>query len=100
MVDNFAILFNCTIRLNDGSNLSWGLMLCLCSDPLLVFFCFGIQLYVLLCPYLCFVSFLYIDLYVLGVDASISYGYFMLTKHLCVLFHIRFKGGVGTVKLV
>ena len=29
-------------------------------------FCYGIQLYVLLSPYLCFISFLYLDLYVLG----------------------------------
>ena len=37
------------------------------------FFCPGIQLYVLLSPYLCFISFLYLDLDVLGDDASISY---------------------------
>ena len=36
------------------------------------FFCSGIQLYVLLSPYLCFISFLYLDLYVLGDDAWIS----------------------------
>ena len=50
----------------------------------LVFFCSGIQLYLLLSPYLCFISFLYLDLYVLGDDASISKGYFMQTKYLCV----------------
>ena len=38
---------------------------------LLDFFCSGIQLYVLLSPYLCFISFLYLDLYVLGEDAWI-----------------------------
>ena len=38
--------------------------------------------------YLCFISFLYLDLYVLGDDALISYGSFMQTKHLCVLVHI------------
>ena len=32
---------------------------------LLDFFCSGIQFYLLLSPYLCFISFLYIDLYVL-----------------------------------
>ena len=32
---------------------------------LLDFFCTGIQFYVLLSPYLCFISFLYLDLYVL-----------------------------------
>ena len=30
------------------------------------FFSSGIQLYVLLTPYLCFISFLYLDLFVLG----------------------------------
>ena len=39
---------------------------------LLDFFCSGIQLYVLLSPYLCFISFLYFDFYVLGDDAWIS----------------------------
>ena len=39
---------------------------------LLDFFCSGIQFYLLLKPYLCFVSFLYLDLYVLGDDALIS----------------------------
>ena len=36
------------------------------------FFCSGIQFYVLLSPYLCFISFLYLDLYALGDDAWIS----------------------------
>ena len=39
---------------------------------LLDFFCSGIQLYVLLSPYFCFISFLYLDLYVLGDDLLIS----------------------------
>ena len=39
---------------------------------LLDFFCSGIQLYLLLSPYLCFIFFLYLDLYVLGDDALIS----------------------------
>ena len=34
------------------------------------------------------ISLLYLDLYVLGDDALISYGYFMQTKYLCVLIHI------------
>ena len=34
------------------------------------------------------ISFLYLDLYVLGDDALISKGSFMQTKHLCVLIHI------------
>ena len=39
---------------------------------LLDFFCSGIQFYLLLSPYRCFISFLYLDLYVLGDDALIS----------------------------
>ena len=39
---------------------------------LLNFFCYGIQSYLLLSPYLCFTSLLYLDLYVLGDDALIS----------------------------
>ena len=39
---------------------------------LLDFFCSGIPFYLLLSPYLCFVSSFYLDLYVLGVDALIS----------------------------
>ena len=59
------------------------------------FFCSGIQFYLLLSPYLCFISFLYLDLYVLGDDALISLGSFMQTKHLRVLIHIWSKGEVG-----
>ena len=51
-------------------------MLWLLSGPpgfnLLDFVCSGIQFYVLLSPYICFISFLYLDLYVLGGDAWIS----------------------------
>ena len=36
---------------------------------LLDFFCSGIQYYLFLSPYLCFISLLYLDLYVLGDDA-------------------------------
>ena len=39
---------------------------------LLDFFCFGSSFYLLLSPYLCFISFLYLDLYVLGDDAFLS----------------------------
>ena len=44
---------------------------------LLDFFCSGIQFNLLLSPYSCFISLLYLDLYVLGDDALISYGSFM-----------------------
>ena len=40
-------------------------------------------------------SFLYLDLYVLGDDALISKGSFMQTKHLCVFVHILTMGEVG-----
>ena len=36
------------------------------------FLCSGIQFYLLFSPYLCFISLLYLDLYVLGDDALIS----------------------------
>ena len=39
---------------------------------LLDFFCSGIQFYLLMNPYICFISLLYLDLYVLGDDALIS----------------------------
>ena len=55
---------------------------------LLDFFCSGIPFYVLLSSYLCFISFLFLDLYVFGDDALISYGSFMQTKHLYGLIHI------------
>ena len=35
-------------------------------------FCSGIYFYLLLSPYFCFISFLCLDLYVLGDDALIS----------------------------
>ena len=55
---------------------------------LLDFFCSGIQFNLLLSPYPCFISLLYLDLYVLGDDALISEESFMQTKYLCVLIHI------------
>ena len=39
---------------------------------LLDLFCSGIQFYLLLSPNRCFISLLYLDLYVLGDDALIS----------------------------
>ena len=51
-------------------------MLWLLSGPqgvnLLEFFYSGVKVYLLLSPFLCFMSFLYLDLYVLGDDALIS----------------------------
>ena len=39
---------------------------------LLDFFCSSIQFYLLWSPYLCFISFLYLDVYVLGDAALIN----------------------------
>ena len=55
---------------------------------LLDFFCSGIQFYLLLSPYLCFIPLLYLDLYVLGDEALISKGSYMQTKYLYVLIQI------------
>ena len=55
---------------------------------LLDFLCSGIQFYLLLSPYLCLISLLYLEIYVLGDDALISYDSFMETKYICVLIHI------------
>ena len=41
---------------------------------MLDFFCAGIQFYLQSSPYLCFISFLYLDLYVLGDDELIVRG--------------------------
>ena len=43
---------------------------------LLDFFCSGIQFYLLLSPYLYFISFLYLDLYVLGDESIDKLGVF------------------------
>ena len=55
---------------------------------LLDFFCSGIQFCLMLSPYLCYISFLCLDLYVLGDDALVGWGSFVRTKCLCVLIHI------------
>ena len=52
------------------------------------FLLFRYLVFLLFSPYLCFISLLYLDLYVLGDDALISQGSFMQTKYLCVLIHI------------
>ena len=69
-----------------------GLMLLLFVGPirvyLLDFFCSCIHFYLLLSPYVCFISLLYLNLYVLRDDALISSGSFMQTKYLCVLIQI------------
>ena len=54
---------------------------------LLNFFCSGIQFCLLSIPYLCFILFLYLDLYVLG-DALIRKWSFMHTKFICAWIDI------------
>ena len=87
-VGNFAFLFNCTpvgrtsnsmmvptkrlIYWWDGRDLILWLFVRPSGVYLLDFFCSGIQFYLLLSLYLCFISLLYLDLYVLGDDALIS----------------------------
>ena len=44
------------------------------------FLCSSIQFYLLMSPYLCLISLLYLDLYVFGDDALISKGSFSQTK--------------------
>ena len=55
----------------DGRGLMLWLSVGLTGVYLLDFFCSVIQLYLPLSPDLCFISFLYLDLYVLGDDALI-----------------------------
>ena len=57
---------------------------------LLDFFCCGIQFYLLLSPYLCFISLLYLDLYVLGDDALNKLGVFHANKiSICLDPHLN-----------
>ena len=74
---------------------AWCFGCCQTHRYLLDSFCSGIQFYLRLSPYLCFISFLYLDLYIIGDDALISSGSYMQTKHLCVMIHIWTKGEVG-----
>ena len=70
-----------------------GLMLWLFVRPagvyMLDFFCSGIQFYLLLSPYLCFIS-LYLDLYFLRDDALISTGVFRANQiSMCLDPHLN-----------
>ena len=64
------------------------------------FYYSGIQFYILLSPFHCFIFFLFLDWYLTGDDTSISQGSFMRIKSLFVLNNIWNKGEVGTIKLV
>ena len=57
---------------NDLRGLDAGSVVQPTGVKLCYFFCSGIQLYELLSPYLCFISFVYLDLYVLGDHSWIS----------------------------
>ena len=70
------------------------------GGQLLDFFNSSIELYVLLNPYLRFITFLYLNVYVLGDDISMSSESFIQIKHLFVLIHTRNKGEFGTIKHV
>ena len=85
-VGNFAFLFNCKLvgRTSDSTTVpSKDLSIDEMEGPddlavvrltgvyLLDFFCSGIQFYLLSSPYRYFISFSYLDLYVLGDDALI-----------------------------
>ena len=60
-----------------------------CGTWLYRFLIFAFLLtYILLSPYHCFIYFLYLDLYLIGDDTSISKGSFMRTKHIFVFIHI------------
>ena len=61
------------------------------------FLCSSIQFNLLLGPCPCFVSLLYLDLFVLGDDALVGWGSFVQAKYLCVLVRVWVGGGVGTV---
>ena len=55
---------------------------------LLDFFCSGVWFNLLLSPYPCFISLLYLDLYVLGDSALVGWVSFVQAGYLCVLIHI------------
>ena len=59
---------------------------------LLDFFCSGIQFYLLLSPYLCFISLFYIDLYVLVDNAFNKLGVFHANQIFTRLDHHLNKG--------
>ena len=67
---------------------------------LLDFFCSGVQFNLLLGPCPCFVSLLYLDLYVLGDDALIGWGSFIRAGYLCVLVRVWVGGWVGAIEPV
>ena len=57
---------------------------------LLDFFCSGIQFCLLLSPYLCFIFFLYLDLYVLGDNAFDKLGVFYANQiSMCLDPHLN-----------
>ena len=78
------IIFVCNEELN-GHAMLFTLLTCI---YLMDFFCSGVQFNLLLSPCPCFVSLLYLDLYVLGDGALVGWGSFVRAKCLCVLIHI------------
>ena len=66
-----CIAHNLCVTWASKTNMLW-LFVAPTGVYLLDFFCSGIQFNLLLSPYPCFISLLYLDLYVLGDDALIS----------------------------
>ena len=114
-VGNIALFFNCTpagrISDFDGSDLvtylsmRWlGLHVVYVVRPTgvqrLDYFLLWYSVVYIVESVSLFYLFLYLVLYLLGVDTSISMGSFMRTKYLFVLIHIGNTGEVGTVKHV
>ena len=64
---------------------------------LLYFFSSGVRFCLLLGPCLCFVSFLCLDVCVLGDDALMGWASFMRARYLCILGRIWIGGEVGAV---
>ena len=61
---------------------------------LLDFFCSNIQFFLLLSPYLWFISLLYLDLYVLGDHTLMSKGSSMQTKYVTLTNNLDSVGKV------
>ena len=112
-VGNFAVPFSCTLVGETSDSMTtptlrliywWdgrGLLLWLLSGPpgFTCWISFARVFSFIYCWVIIFAlsHFLYLDLYVLGDDALISYGSFMQIKHLYFLIHIWTKSEVGAL---
>ena len=71
-VTNYAALKYCGVPWTSNTQISDKRSLHKTGVYLFDFLCSSIQFYLLLSPYLCYISLLYLDLYVLGGDALIA----------------------------